>query len=161
MKTSVLILLTLAAVATARAQAPVNDEFTTAVVIPSLPYAASENTPFATVAPDDPLCGGRGTTVWFSFTPTTNLTIEANTFGSDYDTTLSAYTAGTLGLLSQVFCNDDASNTPQSQVRFSAGAGITYQFLAGSFAGGHGGNLVSQVNPGRPAPPPLAWGLTV
>jgi hypothetical protein len=46
--------------------------------------------------------------------------IEANTFGSDYDTTLSVYT-GSRGALTQIACNDDA-DLLQSLVRFNATA---------------------------------------
>jgi hypothetical protein len=165
MKTTFLLLLTLAVVATARAQAPVNDEFTNATVIPSLPYAASENTALATIAPPDPFCGGRGTTVWFSFTPTNATGIEANTFGSDYDTTLSVYTGtyddylGPFGLR-QIFCNDDAQGLPQSQVRFTAVAGTTYHFMVASFSGLQGGNLVFSANPGPTNGEPIQLTLT-
>jgi hypothetical protein len=77
--------------------------------------------------------------------------IEANTFGSDYDTTLSVYT-GERGNLTQIACNDDAGGTLQSRVRFDASAGETVFFMVGSFGSGPGGSLVFTVDV---APPPL------
>ena len=77
--------------------------------------------------------------------------IEANTFGSDYDTTLSAYT-GSRGALNQIACNDDAGSL-QSQVSFYANAGETYFFMIGAYSSGPGGNLVFSLDV---PPPPLA-----
>jgi len=75
--------------------------------------------------------------------------IAADTFGSDYDTTLSAYTVSPGGLV-QVACNDDAGFGLQSQVTIPVTAGDTYYFMAGAFASGPGGNLVFNVDVGTP-----------
>src|SRR5439155_2759799 len=99
--------------------------------VPSIPFTVREDASTATVAPDDPFCGGRSQSVWFVFTPHANLRIEANTFGSTYDTTLSVYT-GVRGALTQLACNDDAGGTGQSRVRFDAVAGTTYSFMVSS-----------------------------
>lgn len=111
---------------------PPNDDFNSPTVIPSMPFTVSENVTNATAAPDDPFCVGRTQTVWFAFTPTQNIRIEANTFGSNYDTTLSVYT-GTRGSLTQLACNDDSLSL-QSRVRFDAVAGTTYYFMVSSFS---------------------------
>ena len=60
------------------------------------------------------------------------MAIEANTFGSNYDTTLSVYT-GSRGSLMQLACNDD-SGSLQSRIRFDAVAGTTYYFMVSSFS---------------------------
>ncbi len=78
------------------------------------------------------------TSVWYSFTPAVSSPLTADTFGSDYDTLLSAYT-GTQGALTQLACNDDAGSGVQSRVRFPVTAGTTYYFMV---AGVGGGNLV-------------------
>ena len=57
--------------------------------------------------------------------------VEANTFGSNFDTTLGVYT-GTRGSLTQIACNDDSNGTLQSRVRFDAIAGTTYYFMVSS-----------------------------
>lgn len=132
---------------------PPNDDFNSPTVIPSMPFTVSENVTNATTAPDDPFCVGRTQTVWFAFTPTQNMRIEANTFGSNYDTTLSVYT-GTRGSLTQLACNDDSFSL-QSRVRFDAVAGTTYYFMVSSFSffPVSPANLVFNL---LPAPPPLS-----
>jgi hypothetical protein len=76
--------------------------------------------------------------------------ILADTFGSDYDTTLSAW-VGARGALQRVACNDDAVHL-QSRILFDVSAGVTYFLMAGSFFDSPGGNLTLSV---REAPPPL------
>ena len=84
--------------------------------------------------------------MWYAFTPSGSKRIEANTFGSDYDTDLVVYT-GTRGDLTEIACNDDAESV-QSRVVFDAVAGETYFIMVGAFASGPGGNLVfNLVNP--------------
>ena len=136
---------------------PPNDDFNTPTVIPSMPFTTSQNVANATTAFDDPFCVGRTQTVWFAFTPTQNMRIEANTFGSNYDTTLSVYT-GSRGSLTQLACNDDSGSSQgflQSRIRFDAVAGTTYYFMVSSFSffPVSNANLVFNL---LPAPPPLA-----
>jgi hypothetical protein len=149
--------LLLLAASPAIAQPPANDDFDSATVVPGLPFTDQLDTTEATTAADDPDCFGQGATVWYSFTPTTDLRVDANTLGSDYDTTLSVYT-GTPGALTQIACNDDAAGSLQSRVRFDATAGETYFFMVGAFGGGPGGNLTFNLDV---APPPLELGLTI
>jgi hypothetical protein len=142
------------------AQAPTNDDFDAAEVIPGLPFTDSDNTTEATPGADDPPdCFGGETspTVWYQFTPTEDTHINANTIGSDYDTGLSVYT-GTRGDLTEIACNDDAAGGRASAVTFDAIAGVTYFFKVGAFGGGDGGNLVFNVSV---APPPLEVSLTI
>lgn len=146
------------AVPSANALPPTNDDFDFATTVTEpLPFSDAINTVEATTAADDPDCFGQGPTVWYSFTPSTDIRIQANTFGSDYDTTLSVYT-GTRGDLTQIACNDDAAGSVQSSVVFDAAAGQTVFFMAGAFGGGPGGNLVFTV---QVAPPPLTIDLSI
>lgn len=132
---------------------PPNDDFNNATVIQSIPFTTSEDVSVATTAPDDPLsCFGANQTVWFAFTPPTNIRLEANTFGSNYDTILSVYT-GTRGALTLIACNDDSNNTVQSRVRFDAVAGTTYYFMVSSLFPVSSANLVFNLLQG---PPPLS-----
>ncbi len=132
------------------AVAPANDDVDDATVIAALPYTNSQDTTEATADPDDPECVGDDHSVWYSFTPTDDLEVLADTLGSDYDTTLSVYT-GPVDALVQVACNDDSSGL-QSRVLFNAEAGVRYLFMIGSFGSGPGGALVLNVDE---APPPL------
>jgi hypothetical protein len=99
--------------------------------------------------------------VWFTYTPQSNIRLEANTFGSNYDTTLSVYT-GTRGALTQIACNDDVlgTNTLQSRVRFDAVAGTTYYFMVSTspFLPSVPDSLVFNL---QVAPPPFAFTPTV
>jgi hypothetical protein len=149
-------LTTVAVPATAMAQ-PGNDDFDDATLITEpLPFSHSISTVDATTAPDDPQCAGNGHTVWYRFTPSSDMRVVAHTFGSDYDTTLSVYT-GSRGALSQIACNDDFDSL-QSRVVFDAAAGTTYFLMAGSFEMSPGGNLLLTV---EQAPPPVEVTVTV
>jgi PKD repeat protein len=123
---------------------PPNDDFDSATAIGGLPFSEWLDTGGATYAGDDPWdCTNNGS-VWYAFTPSSDMAIEANTFDSDYDTVLSAYT-GTRGALTLVpgACNDDYYGT-QSRVSFPVTAGTTYYLLVGFCCGGGsdgGGNL--------------------
>lgn len=133
----------------AYAAPPTNDDFDAATVIGTLPFSDALNTAEATTAADDPDCVGNGPTVWYAFTPSEDMEVAANTFGSDYDTTLSVYT-GSRGALAQIDCNDDFQSL-QSRVTFNAAAGETYFFMVGAFASGPGGNLVFSVDIAPPS----------
>jgi uncharacterized protein DUF6299 len=138
------------------AQAPSNDDFDNAMAIAELPFSDSLNTAEATTAADDPDCAGRSHTVWYVFTPASDVEVSANTFGSDYDTTLSAYT-GARGALTQIACNDD-SGSLQSRISFAATGGVTYHLMVGSFDESPGGNLQFTI---QELPPRLTLGLTI
>ena len=118
---------------------PANDEFAAADVILSSPFAALTSTVDATTAVDDPSCFGNEASVWYAYTPPVSTTIAADTFGSDYDTTLSVYTGGQ-GSLTELACNDDAGSGLQSQVVVPVVAGQTYYFMAAGLDSG--GSLV-------------------
>lgn len=130
---------------------PPNDDFNNATVISQIPATITEEVSHATTAFDDPFCGTRNQTVWFAFTPTQTMFLEANTFGSNYDTTLGVFT-GSRGALTQIACNDDSNGTFQSRVRFNAVAGVTYYFEVSSFLSVTSANLVFNLLLG---PPPL------
>jgi hypothetical protein len=139
---------------TAHAAAPPNDDRANATVIPGLPFTDLENTADATTEADDPDCYGNGPTVWYSFTASADATLRvlADTFGSNYDTTLSIYTKG-----DQIGCNDDAGSS-QSGVIFEAAKGVTYDIMVGSYFNGPGGDLQFNIDL---APPPIDIELTV
>jgi parallel beta-helix repeat protein len=123
---------------------PPNDDITQATVITALPFADGPlDTTAATMAPDDPDCAGNGPTVWYVFTPARPVIMAANTFGSNYDTTLSVYT-GSPGALTQIACNDDFGSL-QSAVSFEATTGTTYFLMVGSYASGSGGSVFLHV----------------
>jgi hypothetical protein len=138
---------TVAVTPTAAFAAPTNDDYASAMPITSLPFTTTLDTSTATWDPTDPQgCSSNGS-VWFTFTAATNMTVMADTAGSDYYPTLSAWT-GNQGSLNQVACNEY-----NGQVAFSATAGTTYHFMAAyccGSGGSGGGNLhfsMTQVTP--------------
>ena len=123
---------------------PANDDFANATSIASLPFTDSLSTGAASTELDEPApsCAPSGGSVWYSFTPAVDTYVEANTAGSNYDTTLSVYT-GARGALTQIACNDDFYGL-QSRVLVQLSAGTTYYFQLGGFFG-QTGNLVFNV----------------
>jgi len=136
---------------------PLNDDFSNPIVVSDVPSTHVQTTTKATSGFDDPFCAGSTHTVWYAFTPPADMRVELNTFGSDYDTTLSVY-IGARGALSQVACNDNAGGTPQSRVRFDAHAGVTYWIMAAGYYWTSAGRLQLNV---LEAPPALGVGLAI
>ena len=126
---------------------PANDDFDDAVVISALPFTDRVSTSDARTSRDDPLndetCGFGsigGHTVWYQFTPSENIRVNASTAGSDFYPNIFVYT-GTRGNLTRVGCN-----FLPSSMTFEALAGETYFLLAGSSGSEPGGNLVFTVD---------------
>jgi hypothetical protein len=135
----------------AAAAPPGNDDFDSAVQLTALPVHETADTTEATLADDDPTCVGFDShTVWYDLVLPEDTDVILDTFGSDYDTTLSVFT-GDRGALQFVDCNDD-SGSLQSRVKFSVTAGVTYHVMVGSFFDTPGGNLVLN---GQVPPPPM------
>jgi hypothetical protein len=145
----------------AQAAPPTNDNFANATTVTEpLPFTDSVNTTDATVEATDPTasCAPTTHTVWYGYAPSSSGFVQADTFGSGYDTTLSVWT-GTLGSLSEVACNDDSGADLQSKVVWDASASTTYYIMAGSFNDSPGGNLSFTVN--TTAPPFTIDDLTI
>lgn len=81
--------------------------------------------------------GGDGPwqTKWFAFTPSEDGLAIFDTFGSDFDTVLAAYTGASLATLSEVASNDeDTFNPPQSSITFHVTGGTTYFIQVAGYA---------------------------
>ena len=112
----------------AMAAVPTNDDFANATVVSPTPFTDAVNTAEATNQPTDATGCGGAHSVWYVYTATNNGSISFDSFGSSFDTLLSAYT-GTEDSLTLVACNDDAGGTLQSQVSFDITSGTTYHFM--------------------------------
>ena len=124
-------------VSPAIAAPPENDNIGSAVVIDSLPFQAVQDTSEASWSDGiDPSCLG-GVTVWYTFTPTSEIGLDINTFGSDYNTTLGVFWGNPSNpvSMSSFGCTDDG------QVTFSAPAGLKLYIGVGAHQP-LGGNLV-------------------
>jgi hypothetical protein len=122
-----------------------NDECSAATEVLALPLQDAIDAATATRSASDPLqsctIGGASQnshSVWYAFTPPVDATVRADTFGSTYDTVLTAY-EGACEALTEVACSDDVGKGLQSEATFPVLAGITYRFAVtalGSLAGG-------------------------
>jgi hypothetical protein len=109
----------------------------------------------ATLQADEPRpCGQLGNTVWYSLTPAAPATITIDTFGSDFDTVVAAYTGSDLNSLLEAGCNDDAEATLQSEISFVASGGTTYHIQAGGFRGDVGDLVINIAASAPPTPTP-------
>jgi hypothetical protein len=124
----------------ATAAPPGNDSFASAAQISEpLPFNDSLDTTEATTETDEPApCGNIGATVWYVFTPTTDVALSAGTHQSDFDTVLAVHTGTSLNSLSLVDCNNNFGALLQSHVAFHALAGETYWFQVGGNNGATG-----------------------
>jgi Ca2+-binding RTX toxin-like protein len=128
----------------AQATPPQNDDFADAEpVTEPLPFTLTQLTTDATDEPDEPLthdfgCGFSSATVWFSFVPSADTVVAADTIGSDFDTILAVWQGDDLASLTLVGCADDSRGGPQSTVPFLAEAGVEYHIQIGGFVGDTG-----------------------
>jgi hypothetical protein len=120
--------------AAAEAAPPPNDAFAARATIGAIPYQDAQSTVEATSEPleQESPCGPVGSSVWYQFTPATDVVLRVDTLGSDFDTVLAVWTGGSLGSLSPVACSDDVFNA-QSIAVFAAEAGVTYVFQVGGY----------------------------
>ena len=136
-----LVAVSLVVAPVALAAAPGNDAVENATLVASLPFTDGPyDTTEATTAASDPgFCFDAGSpdaaSVWYSFTPTVSGPYQADTFGSDYDTTLSVGAVIGTSQVEAVACNDDLGGL-QSAAAWDAEAGITYLILVGTCCGG-------------------------
>jgi hypothetical protein len=141
-----MVLLLFAGAKVAQAAPPANDDFANAIVVGALPYSNSQTTVDATLEFDEQQPCGVGSTVWYSFTPTTSGIFEVDTLGSNFDTIVAVYTGNAVNALTLVGCDDDGGSLGgASKLSFFASAGSTYHIQAGGFVG-HQGNLVLNVD---------------
>ncbi len=149
------------------AVAPDNDDIGSPRTVGALPYADGPyDTTEATSAATDPgfchepAAGPDRATVWYQFTPAASDKYLADTFGSDFDTTLYVGTSNGAGGIDVIGCSDDSQDL-QSAVAWEASAGTTYLIMAGTCCGpgtGGGGSLQVHV---AVAPPPPTVDITV
>jgi hypothetical protein len=148
--------------ALASASSLTNDYFAGATPFTNVPFSDLIDTTGATEEADDPqlnvACDGNllnkgDNTVWYKYTPGSNINVSIDTLGSNYDTYIAVWTGTALTNLSFVACDDDTYNNLQSQLSLSAQAGTPYYIEVAGYAGyqGHarednpGGNLSFKV----------------
>ncbi len=131
---------------TALAAAPANDNFASAITVPSVTFSDTQNTAAATTEAGEPAptCQASfGHSVWYKFTAPTSDTYEIDTFSSDFNTVIDVYTGASLGTLVSGACNDDTPGSGtgfQSQLTGPVTSGTTY-YIQVSGVGTASGNL--------------------
>jgi hypothetical protein len=143
------VAIAIASPSAALAAAPSNDDFADATVISSLPFSDTVDNSDATTEADEPgaICFLPSQTVWYSFTPTVNTTIQADLAESSVtDSFFNVWRSAGPGFggLSFLECAG-----PGMSATFTAQAGTTYYVQAWRLSGG--GTLTLNV---RQIPPP-------
>jgi len=134
--------------------APMNDMFSTAEgVLDSLTTinATNLNASFESGEPrHGNVLGGKS--VWWQFTPTENMDMVIDTFGSDFDTTLGVYTGTMVDDLTRIAQNDDIGGGDRlSLVSFAAQAGSTYYIAVDGYRGASGSIVLTLAQHAPPA----------
>ena len=113
--------------------APANDDFNNPSAISALPFSDNLDVSGASKAADDPyildcsLAPGFNS-VWYTYTPTQDISVYLDTVGSDYDTYIAIWT-GARGSLASAGCNDNYFNgTFQSGMIVNLKKSTTYYF---------------------------------
>ena len=129
---------------TSTSNRPMNDDFATRAVVAGELAAIRSSNAGATTEPGESAHAGApaNASLWWEWTAPYTGPATIDTAGSDYDTVLSIYTGTTLGALTPIAANDDASGRTTSLVTFNAQAGTTYQFAVGSKGAATGLTLV-------------------
>ena len=146
------VLAALSVPGTAAAAPPGNDNLASATVVSTLPYTDSVNNTEATIEPGEPLqciVPSPEKSVWYSFTPASDMVLRADTGGSNFSSFLEVFQSngpgfgGLQGIQCQFFGN---------ALTFTAVAGTTYYFQAAAFPLNSGGDLQFHLQE-IPAPP--------
>ncbi len=117
--------------------APANDNFANPEAITALPFSAIVDITWAGIESGEPQnCESSAKTVWYSFTPSTNVAVKVDMDGSSFnDTIFNIYQDAGAGLTGLSFMQCTYYGSPAA---FSLRAGVTYYIQAGSIysAGG-------------------------
>lgn len=120
--------------------APANNDFADRISVSGASVSAAGNNTLADKEAGEPNhAQSGGASVWWSWTAPSNGRVTIGTSGSNFDTLLGVYTGSAVSSLSTVATNDDRRrNVVQSEVRFRADAGVTYQIAVDGFNGATG-----------------------
>ncbi len=112
---------------------PGNADFANAVGITQLPFSATPDITNGGIEPNEPeVCYYMPDTVWYSFTPTENTLVRANTDGSAISSNINVYKSNGSGISNLTNLGCTIYNGP---VTFLAEAGQTYYLQAGGLYG--------------------------
>jgi hypothetical protein len=133
----------LSLVATGASAQPANDDIlsATTLTLDGGSFTDALDTSAATPGADDLFGCSSGPTVWYSFTPETDMRVDFDTAGSSYDTVLTVFT-GEPGNLAFVGCIDDFGGSLQARLIVNTTAGVKYYIMVSAFADQPGGPMM-------------------
>ncbi|NEQ77198.1 MAG: S8 family serine peptidase [Okeania sp. SIO2C9] len=116
-----------------------NDDFANSATLNGTSDNATASTINASIEFGEPFHAGNdgGHSLWWNWTAPSSGLVTIDTFGSDFDTILAAYTGSSVSSLTEIASNDDSSSL-QSQIAFQAVAGTNYQIAVDGFDGAAG-----------------------
>jgi hypothetical protein len=121
---------------------PANDNFAGAVELVGPSGTVTGTSSNATKEPGEPFHAGNrgGHSVWYRWVAPTSGSATFDTLGSSFDTTLSAYTGGSVGALNPLAGSDDIQDgvIRASRVTFNVTAGTTYHIAVDGWNGDFG-----------------------
>lgn len=126
---------------------PANDNFANAITLQTVAGGVMGNNFNATMETGEPNHEDfpGGASVWYSWTATASGPVTFDTVGSDFDTTLAAYTGSAVNALHEIASNDDITLAQfvQSRITFNAVAGTTYRIAVDGFEGDMGSIILN------------------
>ncbi|MFL6283039.1 MAG: NF038122 family metalloprotease, partial [Pyrinomonadaceae bacterium] len=143
---------------------PTNDNFSGAITIQGSAGSVSgtnQNATKETGEPDHADTGGAS--VWYFWTAPATGNVTFDTVGSNYDTTLAAYTGSAVNALTKLAENDDIvlAQNIQSRISFNAAGGVTYRIAIDGFDGSTGNFVLNWSGASAtPTPTPAAYSVT-
>ncbi|QNH58658.1 MAG: hypothetical protein H2674_04870 [Limnospira indica BM01] len=116
-----------------------NDDFSSSATLSGTSVNITSSNVNATKEPGEPNHAGLygGSSVWWNWTAPDSGLVTIDTFGSNFDTILAAYTGSSLSNLTEIDSNDD-TNGLQSQISFVVEPGTTYKIAVDGFGGASG-----------------------
>ncbi len=121
-----------------------NDECTGAIVLTSSTPVAFDTSTATVSAPIWPCAMGGAADLWYTYTATSDGSLQFSTCGSSYDTSIEVFD-GTCANLNPVLCNDDSCGTQSELILTGVTMGDTYFVRVGGFNGAVGaGTIVAE-----------------
>lgn len=124
---------------------PANNSFANAMLLNGASGSLTGSNTGATKEAGEPNHAGNagGASIWFRWTAPSTGSATVNTCGSNFDTTLAAYTGSSVAALSLLAGNDDTPGCSpgsglQSSITFQVVSGVTYQVAVDGYNGATG-----------------------
>lgn len=126
---------------------PANNRFADRATISGMTAAATGTNVDATKATGEPDHAGNsgGKSVWWTWTAPYSCSVQLDTIGSTFDTTLGVYTGNSVSSLTAVAGDDNSGGDGTSKVTFNAVSGTSYRIAVDGF-GGASGSIALQLN---------------